>query len=766
MLFVTFQSSRLLIKILILVGLASALSIPAGPSSAMAMDALGAYEQGAFEDAITRWSEEASAYEREGKFDKESEALTLSAQAYQTLGHYGKAFEALTKAMDLAERIGDQQRLAQSWAVAGNLYLAAGDLENAERYLNKALKVATSTKDVPLRAVIKNNLGNVFLAQQKPEEAVSAYRESLALALDNKDDQQAVRARINLTVALSQSGRFQEARAEADRGLSELGALADSYDKGSGFITLGRSYQMLHSGLKADDELLREAFSAFNQALEVAYKISNSREVSYALGYMGGLYESERRYEEALAVTGRAVQAGQQAVAPEALYQWHWQTARILKRLGRLDEAITAYRHAVQALESIRRDLAPSSARGQSFRESIGVLYFELADVLLLQTDRMKSPEAIEASLSEARNTIELFKGAELRDYFRDECVDAARSRAIDVEKASKNAVILYPISLPDRTDLLLSLQGELRRVTVPVTAERLTKEVRAFRIKLEKRTTRRYLPHAQQLYDWLIRPIAPLLPPSIDTLVIVPDGALRTIPFSALHDGNRFLIQQYAIATSPGLTLTDARPFHRPGVKANALSVGLTEAVQDFPSLPGVTTEIDAVQGFYPGKVLLNKEFVLSRLEEELKDNSFSIVHMASHGEFNNEVGKSFILTFDDKLTMDKLSKFVGLLRFRDDPLSLLTLSACETAAGDDRAALGLAGVAIKAGASSALASLWVINDDASSELVSEFYRQLENPTVSKAVALQRAQLKLFDDLVYQHPAYWSPFLLLSNWL
>jgi CHAT domain-containing protein len=73
---------------------------------------------------------------------------------------------------------------------------------------------------------------------------------------------------------------------------------------------------------------------------------------------------------------------------------------------------------------------------------------------------------------------------------------------------------------------------------------------------------------------------------------------------------------------------------------------------------------------------------------------------------------------------------------------------------------------VAIKAGATSALATLWVINDDASSELVSEFYRQLKNPDVSKAVALQRAQVKLLDDSVYQHPAYWSPFLLLSNWL
>src|SRR2546428_11224726 len=114
MLFVYVQSFLLLIKFLFVVSFVSALCITERPSSTMAMDALGAYEQGAFEDAITRWSEEASAYEREGKFDKESEALTLSAQAYQTLGHYGKAFEALTKAMDLAEKIGDQQRLAQS----------------------------------------------------------------------------------------------------------------------------------------------------------------------------------------------------------------------------------------------------------------------------------------------------------------------------------------------------------------------------------------------------------------------------------------------------------------------------------------------------------------------------------------------------------------------------------------------------------------------------------------------------------------------------
>ena len=76
-------------------------------------------------------------------------------------------------------------------------------------------------------------------------------------------------------------------------------------------------------------------------------------------------------------------------------------------------------------------------------------------------------------------------------------------------------------------------------RISVPVTAEVLTQEVRAFRRLVEKRTTREYLPHAQQLYDWLIRPLeSELVHLKIETLVLVPDGVLRTIPISALHDG------------------------------------------------------------------------------------------------------------------------------------------------------------------------------------------------------------------------------------
>ena len=152
---------------------------------------------------------------------------------------------------------------------------------------------------------------------------------------------------------------------------------------------------------------------------------------------------------------------------------------------------------------------------------------------------------------------------------------------------------------------------------------------------------------------------------------------------------------------------------------------------------------ELQAIQQLYGGDLLLNQDFLVSQSGKGIEGEQFTIVHIASHGRFESDVAKTFLLTFDDKLTMERLDQFVGLFRFRDEPLELLTLSACETAAGDDRAALGLAGVAIKAGARSALATLWHINDPASSILITEFYRQFQDPSVSRAVALQRAQVE-----------------------
>ncbi len=114
----------------------------------------------------------------------------------------------------------------------------------------------------------------------------------------------------------------------------------------------------------------------------------------------------------------------------------------------------------------------------------------------------------------------------------------------------------------------------------------------------------------------------------------------------------------------------------------------------------------------------------------------------------------------------MHQLEAVIGHARFRDQTLALLTLSACETALGDDQAALGLAGVAIRAGARSALATLWRVEDASTAMLMQTFYQHLLQRGVSRAQALQQAQLALLKDATYHHPYYWTPFLLINSWL
>jgi CHAT domain-containing protein len=320
-------------------------------------------------------------------------------------------------------------------------------------------------------------------------------------------------------------------------------------------------------------------------------------------------------------------------------------------------------------------------------------------------------------------------------------------------------------VVLPDRLELLLTFPSGMRRATVPVRADALAEEVRQLRALLEKRTTRQFLPHAQQLYDWLVRPFAAELA-GLDahTLVFVPDGPLRTIPLSALHDGERFLIERFAMATTPGLSLTDPRPLGRENPRV--FLSGLSQSVQGFPALSHVPAELDSIHALYGGEVLLDESFRTPRVEAELDRREFSVVHVATHGEFSEDAERSFLLTWDGRLGMEQFGETVGHGRFREHPIELLTLSACETAQGSERAALGLAGVAIQAGARSALGTLWTVNDAAAAELVAEFYAQLHAQPISKAVALQRAQQRVLRDANHAHPYYWAPFLLIGNWL
>lgn len=731
-------------------------------------EGLKRYNQGAFKHAIINELEAARFFKENGELGKQAEALINLSHAYQSLGQYSNALAKLEEALPIAEKIDGGNLKAIILSNLGNVCIYINQYDKAETFLQESLLLAKNDNNRNVMPYVLNNLGNLYVSLEKFSEAISAYEESISLADHAHNLQLVARASANCAKAYLLNNNIGKTNEYLHLSLEKHLKLVDSHDKAFGLINIGLSYgEALALNPKKEAEYRLSAYKAFNKAASVAEAINDYQASSYAFGYIGKLYEGEKRYHEALQLTRSALFRAQQANAPETLYLWQWQTGRLLKAQGKTNDAISSYENAVYTLQSIRRGMSDGCdhCNNTTFSESIEPVFFGLADLLLLQAATLDKQDDVEICLIKARETIELLKAEELRDYFQDPCIDAYQAKIKSLDTISKNSAVIYAISLPDRLEILLSMSSGMKRFSVNVTADEFTREVTLFRTRIEKRTTRQFMVQAQRLYNWLIHPIdEELVSHKIDTLIFVPDRKLRVVPMAALHDGCQFLINKYALVTTQGLSVTDTQPITREG--SDLLLAGLTEAVQGFPALLNVNKEMDDIHNLYGGEVLKNEKFVIQNMKKELADTPYSIVHIASHGEFFGKARDTFLLTWDERLNMDSLAQLIKMSRFRKKPVELLTLSACQTASGDDRAALGLAGIAIKAGARSALATLWYVNDEASSKLVVEFYKQLKENSISKSVALQRAQLKLLSDQRYCHPGYWSPFLLIGNWL
>ncbi|MGK5094233.1 CHAT domain-containing protein [Deltaproteobacteria bacterium TL4] len=725
------------------------------------------FEQGQFEQAVDSWKRVVTLSEKMEPPEFQVQAMIRLATAYQFMGFYQQTLDVLGTALSLEGTNGRSKQYPLLLSRLGDVYLALGEVQHAEASLAKAIELARQNEQGSILARALNNLGNVFTVQKSFAKAIESYEEGLVLAQNEKDV--SLQSKILLNISRTQ---LNQGDANSEKTLFQaktlLFQLPESYNKAHQLLTLGTLAQRIQTGVSSTElssELLNVSYEAFTQAVTIAKTLQNNRTLSLGKGLLGGLYETEKRFPEALQLTQQAIFFAQQENALELLYQWQWQMGRLLKAEKHLDAAIPVYRQAVSNLQLIKPELSKGGRHTfESFREKVAPVYYGLADLLLLYAETLITTDQKQQYLREARETIELLKTAELQDYFQDECVTEFQNKNVTLDTLAAHTAVFYPIPLPDRIVLLLSLPDGIKQFSTPVSAETLGQEVNLFRQSLQTRINRRFLRYGQELYQWIITPLeATLQEHQIHTLVVVPDGMLRTIPFSALHSGEQYLIEKYAVATSPGLSLTAPQ---RLKAETQVLLNGLSESVQGFPALTNVSQELDSIQKISGGTILHDQMFSIPNMDRELKNHTYSILHIASHGQFGSTPEDSFLLTYDSKLTMNRLSQLLSVSRFRENPVELLTLSACQTAIGDDRAALGLAGVAVKAGARSALATLWFVDDSSTSLLITEFYRQLQNPMMSKAQALQQAQKTLLEERLYRHPTYWAPFLLIGNWL
>jgi len=360
-------------------------------------------------------------------------------------------------------------------------------------------------------------------------------------------------------------------------------------------------------------------------------------------------------------------------------------------------------------------------------------------------------------------------------------------STEVKIDEIDPHAAVIYPIILKDRLEVLVKLPGEdnlIHHANFGVSEQQINQVVSDLqgKLRLPRSIISELDSESKILFNWLIKPFAQSLDwtssrenSQIKNLVFVLDGSLRNIPMTILYDDNdKILLDRYAVATTPGLQLLDSQPLIFDEI--NALISGASYAdsfeKKQLGNLPYVKDELDGItEKLLTTTNLRENDFLKNKIQTEIQNNSFNVIHLATHGKFSSNPDETFILDWNEPIQVKELN---GLLQGNNgNPanLQLLVLSACETATGDNRAALGLAGVAIRSGARSTIASLWQISDDSTPEFMKLFYEQLNNENITKSEALRNAQISFlqnetFINKGYNRPYRWAAFTLVGNWL
>lgn len=718
--------------------------------------------QGQSEQALETWRRVTEIYREIGDQQRQVGSLINQAQAEQSLGLFLRSRQTLDQVAQLLQQQPNSELKVMGLRSLGNVLLLTGNIKEARDSLQESLAIAEQLSLPEAASLTLLSLGNIARAQNIPQEALAFYQKATVESATMVQ----VQARLNQLSLLLDLERWQEAEALVTPLQPQLDQLPPSRATIYARINFAQSLIRWNQEKRASDRssFSRQAATVLAQALQQAQNLSDRRAETYVLGYLGGVYEQNQQWSDAQPLTEQALLIAQSINAPEIAYQWQWQLGRILKARGQTEAATQAYQAAFQTLQSVRGDLLATSPDLQfSFRERVEPVYRELVD-LLLQRSPQTTPN--QAALQQAREVIEALQVAELDNFFRTACLEGQQV-AIDAIDQTEAAVI-YPIILRDRLEVILSLPGQpLQHYAAQASQSEVEATLEQLRQNFEKPlTTPEGKRLSQQLYNWLIRPLeASLATQQIQTLVFVLDGSLRNVPMAALYDGKQYLIERYSVALAPGLQLIDPKPLSQ--YKLQALAAGLTEERTGFSALLNVGSELAGIEAEIASRVLLNQAFTSTALAQQVAATPFPIVHLATHGQFSSNSDETFILAWDKPIKVNELSE---LLRDRDhlqtNAIELLVLSACQTASGDKRAALGLAGVAVQSGARSTLASLWSLDDESGAKFVSQFYQTLVNQKVSKAEALRQAQIQLLRDPDYRHPRYWAPYVLVGNWL
>jgi CHAT domain-containing protein/Tfp pilus assembly protein PilF len=724
--------------------------------------------------------------------NQEGAILNNIGAVYEDLGQYQAALESYQQALSIVRDLSWRQTTLIN---IGSVYEKMGQHQAALESFEQALAVARGVKDRPVEGITLLHKGKVYQRMGQHQAALESYQQALAIVREVGNRSREGQALNNIGEAYYNLGQYQTALEYYQQALAMREEVGDRAGKGETLNNIGATLEAQNQPELAIiffkksvnvREVIRENIKGLSQEQQQSY----TETIAEDYRHLADLLLQQNRILEAQRVLDllkvqelddylrnvrgtRGTAQGMPNLPPEQQIEDNYQ--------GILDQAIAIGKELTQLRQKGDRTPQEEQRIAQLVNAQEKIIanfnnFIESDEVLALVeqlTPKTGKPDLVD----------------DLEDLL---------SIQDNLRNLQQNAVLLYPLILDDRLELVLTTPDSppIRR-TVPVTKKQLSQTILAFRQALQNPSLDAKTP-AQQLYNWLIKPLEnDLATAEAKTIIYAPDGQLRYIPLAALHDGEQWLVQRYRInnITAASLTDLDTKPQVQLKVLAGAFTTGyysitIGKERFGFGGLPYAGVEVKTLAETVPNTTqLLDHAFNPEDTKPKMGDNT--VLHFATHGAIVAGTPEESFILFGDGTPVT----IADVRNWNLNNVDLVVLSACETGLGGNLGTgaeiLGLGYQMQRAGARASIASLWTVDDGGTQVLMNAFYAALQGKN-TKAEALRQAQIALItgdymalgeqrglivaarvrDELKPEvanhlnHPYYWAPFILIGNGL
>jgi CHAT domain-containing protein/Flp pilus assembly protein TadD len=808
---------------------------------ASALIDLGALQvaQVEYQKALESFTQALSLSTWDGDPAQQAHALIGLGIANHGLGNYEKAFDLLKQSVSMCAQNHDDAGEAGALVNLANIYITIGQYASALENLQKALLI---NRELHYRIGEARALADISIAQWWSNtrlDAVANMNQAMQIFHDLGEKDNESSALMALGYATSELGDQPKALDYYAKALALAKEVGNRDVEANVFALTGRIYDHLGTHDKAL-EYYNEAlpiFTAYGNSASTAgmfycfflhYKDSDPALAIFYGKQTINYLEVARKNIKSINTEAQESFLNAKTFEGHPMRELYHSLADLLIRQGRLPEAeqildlLKTQEYSdyilsptpnpspsdVSAVATIQEFNKKETQANEDFRKttenlaSLGEQWDMLRKIATRTPEQENQYQDLSGQLTEANRQMSSYYSRMYTLFGKNE---AANNEVAEVKgnvenlqqliKQMPHTVGLYTIVTAERYGVIVVTGTTTAAREFPIGEDALNKKIEAFTRTLRDRH-KDPVPQAVELYQIIVGPIAADLEAAkATTLMWVLDGKLRYLPISSLHDGKQYLVQKYDSVNI--LPVSIPHLSEKPDLKqANALAMGISRQYDpELDPLPAVTAELHAIvkgpqssesQGAFPGTILMDQDFTERAMEHELSGRH-SIVHIASHFVFRpGDDSQSFLLLAGKE--KGDAGYHLTVADFRDDQqltldnTELLTLSACDTGSsgidGDGREVDGLAATAQNKGAKAVISSLWDVNDDSTSYLMSDFYRRWTtgNGSVTKIEALRQAQIDLLTGKVkpkgsaaagsFSHPYYWASFVLSGNWL